>query len=461
MNLYLEFVTKINVLLTEFVLSNSKVNLENKHIAFVIDSMNGGGAENVCLTLARELLAKQYRVDLVLLRYRGELLLQIPHDVNLYVLVRKFRKNQSMETLQPCSMPFENIQWIERPVGMKDCVYSTIRFLKSHQYTFSFHPRPRLRNFFWTASLDEYMRKEQPSLIFSYLLRSITVCLLARRFSSCDVPLICSFRNTLDSLDYIGERGKNIQMKYLKHLLPDTEKVHANSQGVADSIVNHIPAVRNKVVPILNPIRHNVTSLSTQSISHKWLSSESRSESNTFPNIILAAGRLAEQKNFLMLIRAFAEVRSQLDVRLILLGEGPQREQICDLIYSLNIEEYVSMPGWVDNPYSFMAKADLFVLSSSWEGCPNVLLEALACGCPVVSTDCPSGPSEILEHGRWGRLVPVNDQTALAEAIIATLKDDRNQDALRQRAVQFAPENMIEKFETLIREVIFEYKAAT
>ena len=162
-----------------------------------------------------------------------------------------------------------------------------------------------------------------------------------------------------------------------------------------------------------------------------------------------------------MLIRAFAEVRSKLDARLILLGEGPQREQICDLINSLNIEELVSMPGWVDNPYSFMAKADLFVLSSSREGCPNVLLEALACGCPVVSTDCPSGPSEILEHGRWGRLVPVNDQTALAEAIIATLEDNTNRDALRQRAAQFSAENMIEKFENLIREVVSENKATT
>ena len=238
-------------------------------------------------------------------------------------------------------------------------------------------------------------------------------------------------------------------------------KIHAVSQGVANSIVNHIPEVQNKVVTILNPIPHNVTSLSQQSINHKWLSSEPRNESNTFPKIILAAGRLIEQKNFLMLIRAFAEVRSQLDVRLILLGDGPQREKICELINSLNIEEAVSMPGWVDNPYSFMASADLFVMSSSWEGCPNVLLEALACGCPVVSTDCPSGPSEILEHGRWGRLVPVNDQTALAEAIIATLEDDTNQDALRQRAAQFSPENMIEKFETLISEVVSENKATT
>ena len=126
-----------------------------------------------------------------------------------------------------------------------------------------------------------------------------------------------------------------------------------------------------------------------------------------------------------MLIRAFAEVISQLDARLILLGDGPQRKIICELINNLSIEETVSMPGWVDNPYSFMANADLFVLSSSWEGLANVLLEALACGCPVVSTDCPSGPSEILEDGRWGRLVPVNDQTALAKAIIATLKTTR------------------------------------
>ena len=120
---------------------------------------------------------------------------------------------------------------------MKDCVYSIFRFLKSHQYTFTFHPRPRTQIFYWTASLAEYMRKEQPSLIFSYLLPSVTVCLLARRFSSCNVPLISSFRSTLDPLGYIGERRKIIQMKYLKHLLPDTEKIHAVSRGVADSIV--------------------------------------------------------------------------------------------------------------------------------------------------------------------------------------------------------------------------------
>ena len=161
-----------------------------------------------------------------------------------------------------------------------------------------------------------------------------------------------------------------------------------------------------------------------------------------------------------MLIRAFVEVRSQLDARLILLGNEPQRGKICELIDSLNIEETVSMPRWVDNPYSLMASTDLFVMSSSWEGCPNVLLEALAYGCPVVSTDWP-GPSEILEQGRWGRLVPLNDQTALTEAITATLEDHMSHDALRQRAKQFSPEKMIEKFENLIREVISKNQATT
>ena len=415
--------------------------------------MHGGGAENACLTLARELLVKQYRVDLVLLEFHGERLLEIPHDVNLFVLDRKFETRQSMDN---CSIPHKNFRRIERPSGFKDCINSTARYLNSLQYSFSFCARPKLRHLFWTASLGEYMKVEQPTLIFPLLFHSITVCLLARRYSSSNVPLICSVRNTLG---YGRRRKEQTKLMYLKHLLPDAEKIHAVSQGVANSIVNHIPEVQNKVSTILNPIPHNVTSLSKQSINHKWLSSGPRNESNTFPIIILAAGRLIEQKNFLMLIRAFAEVRSRLDVRLILLGDGPQREKICELISSLNIEDAVSMPGWVDNPYSFMAGADLFVLSSSWEGCPNVLLEALACGCPVVSTDCPSGPSEILEHGRWGRLVPVNDQTALAKAIIASLEDDTNQDALRQRATQFSPEYIIEKFENLISEVISENKA--
>ena len=189
---------------------DSKVNLEKKHIAFVIDSMHGGGAENVCLTLARELLVKQYRVDLILLEFHGERLLDIPHDVNLFVLDRRFETRQSTEY---CSIPHKNIRRIKRPSGFKDCITSTARYLKSLQYSFSFCARPKLRHLFWTASLGEYMRMEQPTLIFPLLFHSITVCLLARRYSSCNVPLICSFRNTLG---YGRKRKEHMKINVLE-----------------------------------------------------------------------------------------------------------------------------------------------------------------------------------------------------------------------------------------------------
>ena len=255
-------------------MSDSKVNLESKHITFVIDSMHGGGAENVCLTLVRELLIKQYRVDLVLLEFHGERLLEIPHDVNLFVLDRRLETRQSMEN---CSIPYKNIRRIKRPSGFKDCVNSTARYLTSLRYSFSFCAHPKLRHLFWTASLGEYMRVEQPTLILPLLFHSITVCLLARRFSCCNVPLICSFRNTLG---YGRRRKEQMKIMYLKHLLPDAEKIHAISQGVANSIVNHIPEVQNKVATILNPIPHNVASLSKQSITNGYLPSR---EMNPIP----------------------------------------------------------------------------------------------------------------------------------------------------------------------------------
>ena len=180
--------------------------------------MHGGGAENVCLTLARELLVKQYRVDIVLLEFHGDRLLEIPHDVNLFVLDRKLETRKSMEN---CSIPYKKIRRIKRPSGFKDCVSSTARYLMSLRYSFSFCACPKLRHLFWTASLCEYMRVEQPTLIFPLLFHSITVCLLARRFSSCKVPLICSFRNTLG---YGRRRKEQMKIKYLKHLLPDAEK---------------------------------------------------------------------------------------------------------------------------------------------------------------------------------------------------------------------------------------------
>ena len=144
--------------------------------------------------------------------------------------------------------------------------------------------------------------------------------------------------------------------------------------------------------------------------------------------------------------------------RLILLGDGSQRKDLTALVRRLDLEDRVSMPGWVDNPYAFMARASLFVTSSRMEGLPGVLIEALACGCPCVSTDCPSGPAEILEGGRIGRLVPIGDVEALAEAMRLTLEDPPPRTLLLKRAEYFSAENSVAMYERLIAETVRDHR---
>jgi glycosyltransferase involved in cell wall biosynthesis len=150
--------------------------------------------------------------------------------------------------------------------------------------------------------------------------------------------------------------------------------------------------------------------------------------------VVLGVGRLTRQKNFLALIEALGLVRRERDARLIILGEGPERASLEARVAELSLQQQVFMPGFVNNPHAYMARAAVFALSSDWEGLPTVLIECLATGTPVVSTDCMSGPREILRDGELGGLVPVGDVTALARAISGAIADGRSpvpEDALR------------------------------
>jgi glycosyltransferase involved in cell wall biosynthesis len=163
----------------------------------------------------------------------------------------------------------------------------------------------------------------------------------------------------------------------------------------------------------------------------------------------LGVGRLVKQKDFPTLIRAFARVRAGRPVHLLLLGRaknGKKRRRLTDLIDSLGVTADVQLAGYVDNPLAYMKRAAVLVLSSAWEGLPGVLIEALACGCPIVSTDCPSGPSEILDGGKYGRLVPIGDDAAMAAAINATLDAPPARDALRARAEDFSADRAIDRY---------------
>jgi glycosyltransferase involved in cell wall biosynthesis len=156
------------------------------------------------------------------------------------------------------------------------------------------------------------------------------------------------------------------------------------------------------------------------------------------------------QKDFATLLKAFARLRRTRPAKLIILGDGEGKEDLEALAETLGIRTDVDFPGYVANPYVYFRQASVFVLSSAWEGLPNVLIEAMACGCPVVSTDCPSGPSEILDGGRFGRLVPVGDDAAMAQAIEATLDQGDAPAAPGEHARRFNFDSVVERYDRLL-----------
>jgi len=174
-------------------------------------------------------------------------------------------------------------------------------------------------------------------------------------------------------------------------------------------------------------------------VSHRWLEERDRP-------VILAAGRLTAAKDYPTLLRAMAHLLDQRPARLIILGQGEEEAGLRQLIHDLAIAEHVDLVGFQKNPFSWMLRCDLYVMSSAWEGLPGSLIEALACGAKVVSTDCPTGPTEILENGKWGRLVPVGNSVALAAAMAETL-DEEKPPAISEHIKKFDSDTCVSEYE--------------
>jgi glycosyltransferase involved in cell wall biosynthesis len=203
----------------------------------------------------------------------------------------------------------------------------------------------------------------------------------------------------------------------MRHLYPWTNGVVVVSQGVRDDMVQVTGVPRRHITVIYNPsvVGAEIQEKANEPLDHPWFEPGQ-------PPVLVAVGRLQQQKDYPMLLQAFAQVRRSQPARLLILGEGRERPMLEALIKELNLEDDVGLPGFVMNPYAYIARASLFVLSSRWEGLPTVLIEALCCGTPAVSTDCPSGPREILRKGKYGTLTPVGDAAAFAQAIAAALE---------------------------------------
>ncbi len=281
--------------------------------------------------------------------------------------------------------------------------------------------------------LVRYLRRERPQAMLVAKDRAIRAAVLARSLAGGTGPRIVGRLGTNLSAALEGRSGlaRWLRVAPMRWIYPRVEHVICVSAGVlADTqTLTGLPAKRLSVVrnPVITP---RLAVLAAEALDHPWAQVSD-------PPLILGAGRLTEQKDFATLVRAFARVRAMRPARLVILGDGRQRALLEGLARELGVAEDVALPGFTPNPYAWMARARLFVLSSAWEGSPNVLTEALALGVPSVATNCPSGPWEILDQGRWGPLVPVGDDAALAEAMNATLDAPLPADQLRAAVAQY------------------------
>jgi glycosyltransferase involved in cell wall biosynthesis len=269
------------------------------------------------------------------------------------------------------------------------------------------------------GALARHLRRERPAVLLAAKDRAGRAAVLARRRA--EVPTALALRlGTNLSAAMVHKHPLQRWLRYLpiRRLYPDIEHIVAVSEGVAADTVRVARYPRERISVIRNPvITPSLAFRAAEPCPHPWFNDASRAGTP----VIVGAGRLERQKDFPTLLRAFARLRALRLCRLVILGDGAWRERLLALAAELGIGDDLHLPGFQSNPYPYLTRASLFALSSAWEGSPNVLTEALALGTPVVATDCPSGPREILDGGRIAPLVPVGDAAAMAAAMAAVL----------------------------------------
>ncbi len=264
--------------------------------------------------------------------------------------------------------------------------------------------------------LIRYLRRERPNAMLSAMSHANVVAIIARYLARVSMRLAVSEHNS-PSGGFSRRVVDNVLHALIRRLYQSTDSVVCVSRGVREEVEKLLNVPSEKLRIIYNPLDlERIRKMKDVPVQHEWLSGGGSP-------VILAVGRLTAQKDYPTLLNAFALLRARRAVRLVVLGQGEEEVALKALVDTLGINDDVAFMGFQSNPYAWMAACDLYVLSSRWEGLSCTMQEALACGARIVSTDCPSGPSEVLEDGRWGRLVPVGDAAALAAAMDVALND--------------------------------------
>ena len=408
------------------------------HIAMVIASLAGGGAERTALRVAGGLAARGHRVDIVLFAPHVAYPREVPEAARLIVLGGR----RAWARRDTSTMPART-QW--RPERAP--LLQGVRLAAGLVRDFPAAAPVLLRRAALGRArrLARYAARERPDILFANLPQAEHAAFYAARLAGPRAfpPVVPVVRN----VEPPGTR--HTQRRRL--LFPSAAHVAAVSRGVAEHVAAATGVPEDRLSVIYNPaVMPDALGRAEEAPDHPWFADGG-------PPVVLGAGRLARQKDFPTLIEAFRRVPEERPCRLLILGEGPMRQELESRVRALGLEGQVSLPGWVENPYAFMARAALFVLSSRHEGFPGALVEALACGCPAVSTDCPAGPAEILEDPAL--LVPVGDPEALAGVMLSALSRPADKAALRAKAARFSMERAVEGYEGVVERVLQEQKA--
>ena len=394
-------------------------------IAFLLSSLSGGGVERSTLTLAAAFAEQGHDVDVVVCKAEGPLRSELPAKARLFCLEPAPVGPARIRVLEADPL---GVATLARPVLLPLKASSKVRYL---------------------PALTHHLRRERPDVLISAMTNPNLLALWARRLAGVSTRVIVSERNMLSS--YVALFRRRWRWRHLPALVgrtyPRADAIVAVADAVADDLATTARLDRRSICTIYNPIvTPGLAARAAAPAEHPWLA-------RAGPPVVLGVGSLFVQKDFATLLRAFARLRGERDARLLVLGEGRERRALESLAAELGIADAVSLPGWDANPFAAMSRASVFVLSSAWEGLPGVLVQAMACGCPVVSTDCPGGAAEILEGGAHGKLVPVGDAGALAEAIAATLDAPGDLEKAQERARDFSLDHAVEAWTALVAEL--------